>query len=166
MKNRNKLRGITYAGIVAAIYVVLTCVANLFGLSGGAVQCRLSEALCVLPAFTPFAIPGLFIGCIISNLITGCVIFDIIFGSLATLVGAVGTYCFAKLGANKFTLPLPPILANTLIIPFVLYYCYSSVDASVAYYFVSVFVGESVSCGVLGMFIYSSLKKHTHILFK
>lgn len=83
---------LTQAAMIAALYVVLTYIANLFGLASGVIQIRLSEMLCILPVFTPAAIPGLFIGCLLSNILTGCVIWDILFGSLATLAGAIGTY--------------------------------------------------------------------------
>lgn len=82
--------------MIAALYVVLTYITNLLGLASGTIQVRFSEALCILPVFTPAAIPGLFIGCLISNLITGGIIWDIIFGSIATLLGALGTYFLRK----------------------------------------------------------------------
>ena len=86
------------AAMIAAIYVVVTLVFAPF--SYGEVQVRLSEALTILPVFTPAAIPGLFIGCLISNILGGCIIPDIIFGSLATLLGAIFTYMLRK--QNKF----------------------------------------------------------------
>ena len=91
MRNK-KVLFITQGAVIAAIYVVLTYLVNLLGLANGVIQVRLSEALTILPVFTPAAIPGVFIGCLISNLINGAVIWDVIFGSLATLVGAIGTY--------------------------------------------------------------------------
>ena len=90
MRNKNVVF-ITQAAMIAAIYYVLTWVSASFNLASGSVQMRLSEALCILPFFTPAAIPGLTIGCLIANLTTGCVIWDVIFGSLATLIGAMGT---------------------------------------------------------------------------
>ncbi|MCM1124540.1 MAG: QueT transporter family protein, partial [Eubacterium sp.] len=80
------------AAMIAALYIVLTFIANAFGLANHAVQVRFSEALTVLPYFTPAAIPGLYIGCFLSNILTGCALPDILFGSLATLLGALGTY--------------------------------------------------------------------------
>ena len=74
---------ITRGALVAAMYVALTYLTSLFGLDKGAIQFRLSEALCILPAFMPEAIPGLFIGCIISNLISACAPWDVVFGSIA-----------------------------------------------------------------------------------
>ena len=84
------------AAMIAALYIVLTFIANAFGLANYAVQVRFSEALTVLPYFTPAAIPGLFIGCLLSNILTGCALPDIIFGSLATLLGALGTYALRR----------------------------------------------------------------------
>ena len=87
MRNKKVLFAVQ-AAMIAALYVVLTYITNLLGLASGTIQVRFSEALCILPVFTPAAIPGLFIGCLISNLITGGIIWDIIFGSIATLLGA------------------------------------------------------------------------------
>ncbi|MBR4306231.1 MAG: QueT transporter family protein [Ruminiclostridium sp.] len=153
MKNKNALY-ITQAAMIAAIYVLLTYLVNATGLASGVIQIRLSEALCVLPAFTPAAIPGLFIGCLISNLICGAVVWDVIFGSIATLLGAVFTYMLKK--KSKWLLPLPPIVANTVIIPFVLTYAYGVPDA-ILFSAITVFAGEFISCGVLGMLLYHSL---------
>ena len=91
MRNK-KVLFITHGAVIVAIYGGLTYIVNLLGLANGVIQVRLSEALTILPVFTPAAIPGLVIGCVISNLLTGAVIWDVIFGSLATLIGAVGTY--------------------------------------------------------------------------
>ncbi len=76
--------------MIAAIYIVMTMFINTFNLASGTIQVRISEALTVLPFFTPAAVPGLFIGCLLSNLLTGAMLPDVIFGSLATLLGALG----------------------------------------------------------------------------
>lgn len=120
MKKRNLF--ITQAALIAALYVVLTLVSAAFGLDSKAIQFRLSEVLTVLPALTPAAIPGLFIGCLLSNFICGAMLPDMIFGSLATLIGAVGTYFIGK--RVKWLSALPPIAANTVIVPLVLKYAY------------------------------------------
>ena len=120
MQKKN-IQFLTQAAMIAAIYVVLTFVANAFGLANYAVQVRFSEALTILPIFTPAGIPGLFIGCLISNILTGCAIPDIIFGSLATLIGAFGT---RALKSNRFLAVLPPIAANAIIVPLILKYAY------------------------------------------
>ena len=110
MKNK-KAYFITQAAVIAALYVVLTLFINAFDLASGAIQVRISEALTILPYFTPAAVPGLFIGCLLSNFMTGAAIWDIIFGSLATLIGAIGTYLLRKW---KWCAPLSPILSNTI----------------------------------------------------
>ena len=117
-----KVLYLVHGAVIAALYVVLTMLANALGLANYAIQVRFSEALTILPVFTPAAIPGLFLGCIISNTMTGCMLLDIIFGSLATLIGAFGTYLLRN--QNKWLAPLPPIIANTIIVPFVLAYVY------------------------------------------
>lgn len=90
MRNK-KVLFLTQAAVIAAIYVVLTIFISAFNLASGAIQVRISEALTILPFFTPAAIPGLAIGCLLSNLLTGAAVYDVVFGSLATLLGAVGT---------------------------------------------------------------------------
>ena len=160
MKNK-KLFYLTHAALIAALYVVLTLVANALGLANFAIQLRFSEALTILPIFTPAAIPGLFIGCLLSNLITGCAIPDILFGSLATLLGALGTRALKRSG--WFAL-LPPILSNTLIIPFILQYVYRF-EGSLPYFMITVCIGEILSCGVLGMLLMNVLMKYRKHLF-
>lgn len=153
---------ITQAAMIAAIYVVLTLFVSALNLASGAIQVRISEALTILPAFTPAAIPGLFIGCLISNLISGCMLWDIVFGSLATLIGALGSYLLRKW---KYAVPVPPILANTIIIPFVLSYVYH-LPEGIPYFMLTVGIGEILSCGVLGIFLYNILCKHRNVIFK
>lgn len=157
-----RVQFITQAAMIVAIYVVLTVFISAFNLASGAIQVRISEALTVLPAFTPAAIPGLFIGCLISNLITGSLLPDIIFGSLATLLGACGTYLLRK---YKWAVPVPPILANALIIPFVLAYVYH-IPGGVPYFMLTVGIGEILSCGILGMVLYNVLAKYRNVIFK
>ena len=152
---KKKTLFITEGAIIAALYVTATYLSNLFGLANGAVQLRLSEALTVLPAFTFSSVWGLFAGCIVANIITGAAFFDVVFGSLATLIGALGTYYF---GRKQFLAPIFPILSNTVIIPFVLRFVYGA-EGSLPYFFLTVFAGEFLSCGVLGVFLYKALKK-------
>lgn len=153
---------ITQAAMIAAIYVVLTMFISAFNLASGAIQVRISEALTILPAFTPAAIPGLFIGCLFSNLMSGCMLWDVIFGSLATLLGAIGSYLLRKW---KFAVPLPPIIANILIIPFVLTYVYH-LPGGVPYFMLTVGIGEILSCGVLGILLYNILSRYRNVIFK
>lgn len=161
MQNK-KVLFITHAAIIAALYIVLTFLANAFGLASGSIQIRLSEALTILPFFTPAAIPGLFIGCLLSNILTGCVLLDIIFGSLATLIGAIGSYLLRK---NKYLVPVPPIIANALIVPLVLIFGYGLPSASFPFFVLTVGIGEIISCGVLGLLLLKALNKHKSFLF-
>ena len=156
MKN---VKTITQAAIIAALYAVLTFIANAMGLANGVIQVRISEALTILPFFTPAAIPGLFVGCLLSNLITGAAIWDIIFGSLATLIGAIGTYYLRK---HKWLAPIPPILSNAIIVPLVLIYAYRVTDA-LPFLIFTVGIGEVISAGLLGMILLKSLEKHKDI---
>lgn len=157
----NKVLFMAQAAMIAAIYVVLTIVFAPF--SYGEVQVRISEALTILPVFTPAAIPGLFIGCLISNILGGCIMPDIIFGSLATLIGAVFTWQLR--GKSKFLAPLPPILSNIVIVPFVLRYGYQ-VPLPIPFMMLTVGIGEVISCGVLGMIVHTALNKYKHAIFK
>ena len=159
MKNKSILF-MTQAAMIAAIYVVLTILFAPFGF--GEIQVRIAEALTILPYFTPAAIPGLFIGCIIGNLIGGAILPDIIFGSLATLLGACFTYLLRN--KSKYLAPLPPIIANTLIIPFVLRYSYG-VPLPTPFMMLTVGIGELISCGGLGMILLTGLRKHHHNFF-
>lgn len=161
-QSRNKyVLFLAQAAMIAAVYVVLTVVFAPF--SYGEVQVRISEALTILPLFTPAAIPGLFLGCFLSNILGGCIIPDIIFGSLATLIGAVGTWALRK--QNKYLAPLPPILANILIVPLVLRYGYQ-ILLPIPLMMLTVGIGEVISCGVLGMVLYFALNKYRFTIFK
>ena len=159
---KNKALFITHAAIIAALYVVLTYFAAILGLSSNAVQIRFSEALTILPYFTPAAIPGLFIGCIIANILSGAVIWDVIFGSLATLIGAVFTYLLRK--RTKWLAPLPPIISNIIIVPLVLTYAYGVPDG-LPFLMLTVGAGEIISCGVLGMILLKCLERYKNHIF-
>lgn len=162
MKRRNHAEFIVQGAAIAALYVVLTLLSNIFGLASGVVQVRISEALTVLPFFTPAAIPGLFVGCIISNLLAGSAVWDVVFGSIATLIGAVGTYLLRK--KTKWLAPLPPIAANTLIVPFILAFAYGA-EESIPFLMLTVGAGEIISCGVLGLILLKALEKHAKDIF-
>lgn len=146
---------LTQGAMIAALYVLLTFAANALGLANYAVQIRFSEALTILPFFTPAAVWGLAAGCVLANLLTGCMLPDIILGGLATLAGACGTYALRR---YKWLAPVPPILANTLTVPFLLAYVYRF-EGSLPYFTLTVGAGELVSCGVLGMLLLNTLLK-------
>ena len=152
--NRDLTKNIVFGGMTAALYVVLTIVAAAFGLASGAVQVRLSEALTILPVFSAAAIPGLTVGCVLANLITGCLPWDVVFGSLATLIGAVGT---RMLRDKPMLAWIPPVISNMVIVPIVLMKVYGLPDAW-WYLTLTVGAGEVISCGVLGLLLYRSVK--------
>ena len=159
MKQTKGTAFLTRAAIIAALYVVLTLI--FAPISYGEVQVRISEALTVLPFFTPAAIPGLFIGCLLANILGGAVLPDIVFGSLATLLGALGSYALRK---NRFLVTLPPVIANTLIIPFVLRYAYG-VNLPIILLMASIAAGELISCVGIGSALITVLKRYQHVLF-
>lgn len=148
-----KTQFLTQSALVASLYIALTYVSALLGLASGMIQIRLSEMLTVLPAFSFSTVPGLFIGCFAANLLTGAPLWDVVFGSMATLLGALGTYFF---GQKKYFAPVFPILSNTIIVPFVLKYVYGLNDAYWILAF-TIFVGEFISCGVMGMMLYKAI---------
>ncbi len=156
-----KVLFICHAAMIAALYVVLTLVASSIDLASGNIQVRFSEALTILPFFTPAAIPGLAIGCLISNLITGCVPLDILFGTIATLIGALGSYALRR---YKWLVPLPPILANAIIVPWVLRLGYG-MSLPIPFMMLTVGAGEIISCYVLGMILLLALEKSGKALF-
>ena len=158
MKNNSFL--IARAAIIAALYVSLTYLSNAVGLASGLIQIRFSEALVVTCVFTPAGIYGVTIGCLLANILTGCLPLDIAFGTLATLIGAIGTRFLGR--RFKYLAPLPTILANTLIIPFLLYYAYGFKPLWLG--FLTVFAGEAVSCYLLGIPLYSFMERNQHIL--
>ena len=139
----------TQAAVIAALYTVLTMIAAGFDLASGAVQVRFSEALTILPFFTPAAIPGLTIGCLLSNILTGCALPDIIFGTLATLIGALGTYALRE---HRWLCALPPIVSNAVIIPFVLTFAYH-IPGGIPLFMLTVGAGELISCMGLGQLL-------------
>ncbi len=149
------------AAVIAALYVVLTWVSNLYSGASGVIQVRLSEALCILPVFTSAAIPGLTVGCLLANLLTGCIWADVIFGPVATLIGAVGTYLLRRM---KWLAPIPPIVANALIVPLILSYAYH-VETAIPFMILTVGAGEIISVYVLGMILFFALNRHKKALF-
>ena len=164
MKNQQNRKRLIYtcqAGLIAALYIVLTVAIGAFGLANGAIQFRISEALCVLPFFTPAAIPGLTIGCLLANIATG-VWQDMLFGTLATLLGALGARALRRI---PWLVPLPTVLSNTVIIPWILCYDYGAPEG-IPFLMLTVGIGEVLSAYVLGMLLYSVLKKSAGLIFK
>ncbi len=169
MRNK-KVLFISQAAIIAAMYVVLTLFVGAFNLASGNIQVRISEALCVLPFFTPAAIPGLAIGCFLSNMfLPNVLIFDMIFGSVATLIGAIGTYMLRK---YKYLCVFPPVIANMIIVPLILRYGYgytfvfNNNDWSIPFFMLSVGIGEVISVCGLGSILLRVLNRYRNVIFK
>ena len=161
MKNTSqKSSFMTHAAMIAAIYVVLTYI--FAPISFGDIQVRIAEALTILPVFTPAAIPGLFVGCLIGNITGGAILPDIIFGSLATLIGAVFTYLLRK--KSQFLCVLPPMISNIVIVPWVLKLGYG-INLPIPFLMMTIGIGEVISCGVLGLILYYALRKYRKVIF-
>ncbi len=165
--NREKNKNVHFmaqASMIAAIYTALTLA--LSPISYGPVQFRISEALCILPYFTPAAVPGLFLGCLISNGVGAAmgttVVLDMIFGSLATLIGAVGSRALRK---HRRLVCVPPIVSNTIIVPWVLRYAYGSADL-IPFMMLTVGIGEILAVGVLGNILLLMLERYKGRIFR
>lgn len=154
-KQLGRIRYLCHAAMIAALYTVLTCAVGAFGLANGAIQLRLSEALCILPVFIPAAVPGLTLGCLISNMVLGCLWQDILFGTLATLLGAWGARLLRGL---PYLVPLPTVVANTLIIPPVLAFFYH-VEDGLPFLFLTVGLGEVISAYLCGGLLLLALRR-------
>ena len=151
---------ILYAAIIGALYATLTYTFGAF--SFGMIQFRVSEVLTILPFFTPAAIPGLTVGCLVANLMTGN-IFDIIFGTLATLVAAILSYLFRK---NSFLVMLPPVIVNALVIPFILKFTYPDcANEALWLMMLTVGAGQAIACCAVGYPLLLTLKKRGKNLF-
>ncbi|MBR6486430.1 MAG: QueT transporter family protein [Lachnospiraceae bacterium] len=151
--NSKAARYVTQGALIAALYVALTLV--FAPISFGAMQVRIAEALTILPLFTPAAIPGLFVGCLIANIMGGAVIWDVIFGSLATLIGAVVGYFLRK---NRWLVPIPAVVSNSVIVPLVLKYAYG-MDMPIYLLVIYIAAGEIAGCYLLGELLAAALLK-------
>ena len=158
---KKKTLYLCHAAIIAAMYVALSFVSAALGLSSGVIQCRISEALCILPIYTPAAVPGVAIGCLIFNLMSACAWQDVLFGTLATLIGAIGARLLRRL---PYLAPWPTVIANTLIIPFVLIYAYGIGDA-LYFLMLTVGAGEIISAGIFGYILMVAVKPVRHKIF-
>ena len=150
-----KVKFLATSAMIAAMYVALSAVSQLLGLCSGAIQCRISEALCVLPVFTFAAVPGVTLGCLITNILFGLGPIDVLLGTFATLIAALVCYAIRKL---PYLASVPTIVSNALIVPLVLIYYQFSSGYFVDAYFVA--IGEIIACGIFGTLLVWYLKKH------
>jgi len=160
---------IATGGLIAALYAMLTYVSAAFGIAYGPIQFRLSEALTILPVFTPSAISGLTIGCLISN-IGSFNAADMLFGTIATLFAAIGTRLLRNIKVKGFPVlaPLPVIIFNSLIIGLEIAFLYLDGFTFVGFIIsaLEVGLGELVVCYGLGLPLYKLIEKHSNKLFK
>ena len=160
MKNKGT-QFLTEAAVIGAIYVVLTL---LFApLSYGEIQIRFSEALTILPFFTPAAIPGLFIGCLIANMLGGGIMLDVIAGSLTTLVAAYLTWMLRS--KSKYLASVPPVVLNALVIPWVLKYGYGE-PLPIPFLMGTVGIGEILTASIMGTVLLCVLDRYKNVIFR
>lgn len=159
MMSDRKAKKVAEGGIIACLYLVLTLLSNSLGLANGLIQLRLSEVLCILPIFTPSAVPGLFVGCLTANLITGCAPWDVVFGSLATLLAAAVT---RKLRDRKGIRLLPPVIFNALMIPPILSRVYGFPQA-LSVLILAILFSETLSAGIFGSILLRTVEKRKDI---
>ncbi len=150
----NKTKMLAEASIIAALYVILTMISAAFGLSSSYIQLRLSEALCILAIYTPAAIPGLTAGCLIGNILSGCTVLDIVLGSFATLIGASASW---RLRKREIWAIASPIIANAVIIPFIIHLDYGLNKAYLVAF--PILISETISIGLLGQLVKRAYKK-------
>ena len=152
-------RELTLAAFVAALYAVMSYFGNIFGLTYGGIQCRFAEALCVLPFFFPCTVPGLFVGCLITNLMSSVGPLDMVFGAMATLLAALWT---ARM-PNRSLAPLPPVICNGIIIGAMIAWYEAGFGPGFwpmfAWNGITVAIGEAIACYGLGGLLLSALEK-------
>lgn len=161
---KKSINYIVTAALIAAAYVGLTFLSNVFSLAYGPIQFRLSEVLTLLPIFTPAAIPGVTIGCFIANIASFNAV-DMIFGTLATLIAAILTYFLRNIKFKDipFLAMLPPVIINAVIIGLEIAFFFLPEGYSFWGFVISgieVGLGELAVCVVLGTPFYLLIKKH------
>lgn len=150
-KNPVDLRFIATAAVIAALYAALTYAS--YPLSYGLFQLRISEALTILPFFTPAAIPGLFVGCILSNIGSPNGLIDLFVGSSATLLAAWLSYIMP----HKLLVPLPPVVCNAVFVGVELHFVIQNTPVAVGMLWVA--AGEIIACYGLGLLLLFALEK-------
>lgn len=163
MKKTGKAVFLTYSAVIAAAYTVLTLVSGALGLGYGAIQLRISEALTILPIFTPAAIPGLTVGCIIANIFSFNPV-DMLVGTLGTLIAAILTRKTKHItlkGAPLLAL-FWPVIINAVLVGAELALLYFPADAVASAFAVSalqVGAGQFIVCYGLGLPLYFALRQ-------
>ncbi|MBQ6819448.1 MAG: QueT transporter family protein [Clostridia bacterium] len=170
---KRSVKQLTVSALIAAFYAVFTLSSSALGLAYGPIQFRLSEAMTILPVFTPAAVPGLVIGCVLANLTSPYGLVDICFGTLATLLAAVCTRLLRNLKIKGLPVlsALMPVIFNAVIIGAEI--AMLMPDATVqakwvafGYNALTVGLGESVICLGLGLPLYIMVNKYAKHLFR
>lgn len=157
-KMKRTLRFWLSAAVIGGAYAALTIA--LAPISFGPMQVRISEALTVLPFFTPAAVPGLFVGCVISNIITSPYPIDFVVGGLASLLAAFLSYVLRRW---IWAVPAPPVIVNAVAIGIMIWALSGAPASSLLGYMGTIGLGQLLSCYVLGMPLLYYLKKHRRI---
>ncbi len=159
MKVNMKVKRMAISAMIAALYFAACFAQGTF--ASGAIQCRLSEGLCLLPLFFPEAIFGVALGCLIFNAVQST-IYDVIFGTLATVIAGIMTYFIGRLIKNDWMRivlgGLPPVIMNALVVPGVLILGMGD-TSTYMYLFGTVGLGELIAVYVVGIIIYFPCKK-------
>ena len=146
-ENYFKIRRLVQASLIAAVYTALCMILHPISFGFGGVELRVSEALSLLPMMTPAAVPGLFVGCLLSNLLGGATMLDVVFGSLTTLAAAVLT---RKWRSRPLLAALPPVLMNAVVIGALLRYAYG-VAMPLGLCLASIGRGQAAACYAIGL---------------
>jgi uncharacterized membrane protein len=143
MRERTPAKSIARVAILAAVYALLTVIPPLNAIGYGPVQVRVAEALTVLPFIFPWAVWGLYLGCILSNLASPFLLWDVTLGALGTLTAALLT----RRMPEPYLAPLPPVVVNALVVSL-----YVARLSGMPYWPVAAYIagGEAIACYGLG----------------
>lgn len=162
---KTNVRKTVTAAVIGALYAAFTYLSAATGLAFGTVQFRFSEALTVLPLYTPAASVGLFVGCVVSNIISSVTPLDMVFGSLATLLAALLTRALGKIKIKGFPVLsfLSPVVINGLIVGAEISFFGGSDKVSLALFAtnaLSVAAGEAGVMATLGVALWALIEKN------
>lgn len=147
------------SALIAAVYIALML--SFAPLTSGLFQLRFSEALTILPALTPAAIPGLFIGCLLGNFLVGASLMDVIFGSLTTLAAAYLSYLLRD---KKWLVPMPPVVLNAIVVGYMLVNVYG-VPVTLFPAMAWVAAGQIAACYIIGYPLLTVLNRYKDKIF-
>ncbi|MGM9619064.1 MAG: QueT transporter family protein [Oscillospiraceae bacterium] len=148
---RFSTKDLTAAAVVAGLYTALSLLSDVLGLAFGPIQCRFSEALCVLPLVLPSSVWGLTLGCLLTNILSPYGLPDLVVGTFATFLAA----CLTRRCRSQWTAAIPPVLCNGVLVGALIAFQQAGLSAAFPAAFlyngVTVALGEVLACGVLGL---------------